>query len=189
MLKRVIPFAHELIQDVVNPGDAVIDATCGNGHDTVMLSQATGRSGHVYAFDVQIQAIEETRRKLAAAALTNVQLIHDGHERVTQYLNQDEEIAAAIFNLGYLPGSDKTVITKPTKTIEAIDHMALRLKPGGRIVCVVYYGHPGGDIEKDALLDHLTQLDQKKFDVLQYGFVNQKNKPPFILAIEKKQTD
>src|SRR5690625_199429 len=189
MLKRVIPFAHQLIQEVVRPGESVIDATCGNGHDTVMLSKATGETGKVYAFDVQSKAIEKTKERLATASLNNVQLIHDGHENVSNYLQEREQVAGAIFNLGYLPGSDKTVITKPTQTIEAIDQIVERLKEGGRIVCVVYYGHPGGEEEKDALFDHFRQFDQKEFDCLQYGFINQENKPPFVLALEKKQTD
>lgn len=191
MLKRVIPYAHELIQRAVKPGDLVIDATCGNGHDTLMLSKAVGEQGKVYAFDVQYEAIERTKQKLQSEALSNVHLIHDGHQNLNQYLDQEDrgKISAAIFNLGYLPGSDKSIITKPTDTISAIDQIIADLKPGGIIVCVVYHGHPGGEEEKDALFTHLKQFEQKEFNVLQYGFINQKNKPPFILAIEKKQTD
>lgn len=191
MLKRVIPYAHELIQRAVKPGDVVIDATCGNGHDTVMLCQATGEHGKVYAFDIQPEAIEQTKQRLQLESLTNVQLIHDGHQHLNQYLEHEDhgQITAAIFNLGYLPGSDKTIITKPAETLSAIDQIITHLKPGGIIVCVVYYGHPGGEVEKDTLFNHLAQFEQKEFNVLQYGFINQKNKPPFILAIEKKQTD
>ncbi|WP_440896150.1 class I SAM-dependent methyltransferase [Amphibacillus sp. Q70] len=191
MLKRVIPYAHELIQCAVKPGDVVIDATCGNGHDTVMLCRATGEHGKVYAFDIQLEAIEQTKQKLQSESLANVQLIHDGHQHLNQYLAQEDHgrITAAIFNLGYLPGSDKTIITKPAETLSAIDQIISHLKPGGIIVCVVYHGHPGGEVEKATLLNHLSQLEQREFNVLQYGFINQKNKPPFILAIEKKQTD
>ncbi|WP_017472312.1 class I SAM-dependent methyltransferase [Amphibacillus jilinensis] len=191
MLKRVIPYAHELIQQVIQPGEIVIDATCGNGHDTVMLSQATGPNGVVYAFDIQAEAITNTKRLLEENQLNNVELIHDSHQYVDHYLDDraDQQLAGAIFNLGYLPGSDKTIITKPTSTISAIDKIACRLKVGGIIVCVVYYGHSGGQSEKEALLDHLKHYDQKQFNVLQYGFINQKNHPPFVLALEKKQAD
>jgi len=191
MLKRVIPFAHELIQRTVRPGDIAVDATCGNGYDTVMLSQAVGKSGKVYAFDIQEKAIEQTRERLQKESLTNVQLILDSHELLNQYLIEEDrgKIAAATFNLGYLPGSDKKVITKPDATLAAIDQIVTQLKPGGIITCVVYYGHLGGEEEKNALLHHISQFEQKKFNVLQYGFINQKNKPPFLLAIEKKKTD
>lgn len=188
MLKRIIPFTHELIQQTVIPGDVVIDATCGNGHDTIMLSKAVQNTGTVYAFDIQKEAIEQTGTKLKQESLTNVQLIHDSHEHVDKHLADEHhgKVAAAIFNLGYLPGSDKSVITIPDSTLAAIDHILKQLKPGGIIACVVYYGHPGGEVEKNALIEHLTQLEQKKFNVLQYGFINQKNNPPFLLAIEKK---
>lgn len=190
MIKRVISYGHELICDAIQPGESVVDATCGNGNDTRMLSQATGPNGQVYAFDIQLQAIEQTKTKLEEHDISNVTLIHDGHENVDQYLPKEltGKLAGAIFNLGYLPGSDKKIITKPTHTIAAIDKLIDYLKPAGIIVCVVYYGHAGGNDEKNALLDHLSRYDQKYFQVLQYGFVNQKNNPPFILAIEKKQT-
>src|SRR5690625_7450727 len=123
MLKRVIPFAHQLIQEVVRPGESVIDATCGNGHDTVMLSKATGETGKVYAFDVQSKAIEKTEERLATASLNNVQLIHDGHENVSNYLEEREQLAGAICHVGYLAGRDKTVLTKPTHTIAEIHHI------------------------------------------------------------------
>ncbi|WP_067841552.1 class I SAM-dependent methyltransferase [Amphibacillus sediminis] len=187
MLKRVLPYAHQLIQSAIKAGDTVIDATCGNGHDTVILSHATGPDGLVYAFDVQAQAIEQTRNRLAEENITNVRLIHDGHQNVAAYLDDDDKkhLAGAIFNLGYLPGSDKTVITTPANTIVAIDQIAEYLKTGGIIVCVVYYGHSGGELEKNTLIKHLQNYDQKHFQVLQYGFLNQKNNPPFVLAIEK----
>lgn len=187
MLKRVLPYAHELMQQTIKPGETVIDATCGNGNDTVFLSEVTGPTGKVYAFDIQEQAINNTKQKLMDAKVTNVQLIHDGHQHVDQYIATEEQgkVAAAIFNLGYLPGSDKQVITIPQNTITAIDKLTKVLKPGGIIVCVVYYGHDGGQTEKNALLEHLHHYDQKYFQVLQYGFINQKNNPPFILAIQK----
>lgn len=188
MLKPILPFAHELIQAAIEPGDLVIDATCGNGNDTVILGQAVGNDGKVLAFDVQEQAIEATSKRLSQYELTNVELILDGHQEVALYIPEawKHKLAGAIFNLGYLPRSDKQVITKPVTTIQAIDTIAAHLKYGGIIVCVVYYGHPGGEEEKQALLEHLTTFDQDYFRVLQYGFINQKNTPPFILAIEKK---
>lgn len=190
MLKRVLAYGHELMEQAIRPGESAVDATSGNGNDTLMLSHITGPDGHVYSFDVQAQAIKQTKEKLVEAQITNVSLIHDGHENVDNYLPEDikGKLAGAIFNLGYLPGSDKRIITTPIHTIAAIDKLIDYLKPEGIIVCVVYYGHEGGSDEKNALLDHLASYDQKYFQVLQYGFINQKNNPPFILAIEKKQT-
>lgn len=190
MLMPILPYAHRLLQEIIEPGELVIDATCGNGNDTLALSEMTGKDGKVYAFDIQEQAIVQTKKKLESNQVANVELILDGHENVGRYLTDKhkEKVAGAIFNLGYLPRSDKKVITKPTTTIRAIDTIASYLKPAGRIICVVYHGHPGGAEEKQALLNYATTLNQHDFRVLHYGFMNQVNHPPFIIAIEKKDS-
>ncbi|WP_186575862.1 tRNA (mnm(5)s(2)U34)-methyltransferase [Aquibacillus kalidii] len=188
MLKRVISYAHELMETTVNPGETVVDGTCGNGKDTLFLGKLVGQTGHVVGFDIQADAIANTKALLEQEEVKNAHVIHDGHEHVEHYFKKYkvESIGGAIFNLGYLPGSDKSVITTPTTTIQAIDTLVAYLKKGGLIVLVVYHGHPGGDTERDALFNHLSKLEQRQFNVLQYGFINQKNSPPFILAIEKK---
>lgn len=186
MLQGIIQYAHQLLKGSVKQGDLVVDATCGNGNDTVFLSRLAGSEGKVLAFDIQAQAIQTTKVKLEEQQLTNVELIHSGHEFVSDYVKSTEEISAAIFNLGYLPKSDKKIITEADTTLKALQDMLKLLKKNGLIILVVYHGHPGGDVEKDALLDYLTKLDQKNYHVLNYGFINQKNNPPFILAIEKR---
>ncbi|WP_163536614.1 class I SAM-dependent methyltransferase [Gracilibacillus sp. YIM 98692] len=187
-MQKIIPYAHTILREVVDKGEIVIDATCGNGHDTLFLSQLVGHTGKVFGFDIQEQAINQTKNHLQHHQCHNVQLILDGHEQVKHYVS--EEIAGAIFNLGYLPKGDHSIITKPKATIQAIQALITLLKKKGRIVLVVYHGHTGGAEEKQALLDYCTQLDQQYFQVLQYQFINQVNNPPFILAIEKiKETN
>ena len=111
-------FSHRLLQEVITPASTVIDATAGNGHDTLFLARLAP-AGRVYAFDIQAAAIEQTRQRLARHALAwptepaaPVTLIHDSHARLDRHLPADEAVCAAIFNLGYLPGSDKSVITQ-----------------------------------------------------------------------------
>ncbi|WP_144510872.1 class I SAM-dependent methyltransferase [Bacillus sp. FJAT-22090] len=187
-LKRVLPFAKELLASVIKPGDIVVDATAGNGHDTLFLENLVGVSGHVYAFDVQQEAIQSTSDKLEQAGLIgHVSLIHDGHENVAKYVSG--EVAAAIFNLGYLPGSDHEIVTRGASTIKAIESLLHLLKVGGLIILVVYYGHEGGKEEKDALLSFVQQLPQSYAHVLSYQFLNQQNNPPFIIAIEKMKSE
>lgn len=106
----------------------------------------------------------------------------DGHEHLDAYVDQ---IDAAIFNLGYLPRADKTIITKPRTTLMALEKAITRLKIGGRIAIMVYYGHEGGDREKDALFDYLEKLNQNMLTVMTYQAINQINTPPFLLMIEK----
>ena len=96
------------------------------------------------------------------------------------------KVKAAIFNLGYLPKGDHSIITKPNTTIDALEQLLEIMSPEGIIVLVIYYGHPGGEHEKDTILEYVHQLDQQKAHVLQYQFLNQQNNPPFIIAIEKR---
>lgn len=188
MLKRTIPYAHHLLKTTINQNDYVIDATCGNGNDTAFLSSLVGREGHVYAFDIQKQAIQAAKEKTEELQLNNVTYIHDSHANVNQYVPDSLKghISGAIFNLGYLPRSDKSIITKSDSTITAIEHILTYLKKKGIIVIVIYYGHEGGKEEKDAVLSFSTTLDQKQYTVLKYRFINEKNNPPFVIAIQKK---
>ena len=189
MFKGVIPFAHHLLKEVTTEGDIVLDATCGNGNDTLLLATLVGETGHVYSFDVQQQAIETTKQLIQQHGWNNVHYIHDSHAKLETYLQEEhkEKVRAAIFNLGYLPRSDKKVITEAPSTIAAMEALLHNLKKGGRVVLVVYHGHVGGKEEKDAVLQFVTNLDQQYYGVLQYGFVNQRNNPPFVIAIEKRQ--
>ncbi|WP_156646112.1 tRNA (mnm(5)s(2)U34)-methyltransferase [Lentibacillus sp. JNUCC-1] len=188
MIKGILQYAHTLLEESLQPGDTAIDATCGNGHDTLFLCQTVGANGHVYAFDIQEQAITNTAQRLAAAHQTNATIIQDSHANFVNHIPVDRlnRIGGAIFNLGYLPGSDKSVVTKGESTILALEGILEHLKPGGTIVLVVYHGHSGGKTEKDALMHYVRSIDQQICNVLYYGFVNQKNNPPFILALHKK---
>lgn len=187
MLKRAMEYSHQLLKEVVVAGDHVVDATVGNGGDTILLATLVGKSGRVYGFDIQKQAIDTTQQKLLLTGLTpQVQLFQQGHETVSDILAEKEEISAAIFNLGYLPNSDKTVITQGDTTLSAIQALIPHLRKGGRLIIVVYYGHDGGLTEKETVLNYVATLSQEECNVLRYEFINQKNDPPFVIAIEKK---
>lgn len=190
MLKQALHYSHELLTDVVQPGDHVVDATVGNGFDTKFLAQLVGESGQVYGFDVQKLAIERTSERLLAANLAKqTTLYHAGHETLASIIPLVPHLRAAIFNLGYLPQSDKQIITHAPNTLKALNDLLPRLLPGGRIIVVVYYGHEGGETEKEAVLSYLNDLPQAEFNVLAYHFINQKNNPPILLAIEKKTAE
>ncbi|MFD1361412.1 tRNA (mnm(5)s(2)U34)-methyltransferase [Lentibacillus salinarum] len=188
MLKGIINYSHYLMKEAVQEGDTVIDATCGNGHDTVFLSRLVGTEGHVFGFDIQAEAIANTRKLLTHIGLTNTTLINDSHSNFLHHMPVDKltRLGGAIFNLGYLPGSDKSVITRSETTILAIEGIVSHLKQNGIIVLVVYHGHEGGDKEREELMRYVRLLDQHQYHVLYYGFINQKNDPPFILAIQKR---
>ncbi|MCD8508827.1 MAG: 16S rRNA (cytosine(1402)-N(4))-methyltransferase [Bacillus sp. (in: Bacteria)] len=188
-LLGVLPFARELLSRAVVAGDIVVDGTAGNGHDTLFLAKLVGNSGRVYSFDVQQGAIAATKKRLTENGLLEpVTLIHDGHEHFLRHLKEEHmgKISGAIFNLGYLPGSDKSVVTTPETTTAAVISILGELKKEGLIILVVYHGHEEGKLERDQLLTFVRDLAQEEYHVLEYGFTNQKNNPPFIIAIEKR---
>lgn len=186
IIKGIINFSHHLLEESVEEGELVIDATCGNGNDTLYLSKLVGDNGNVLAFDIQDQAMEVTDQLLIDNNRSNVTLIQESHENIDDFLDEKEVIGGAIFNLGYLPKGDKSVITKGQSTIIALNTILKHLRPGGIVVLVVYHGHDGGKLEKEEVLKHVINLNQKDYNVLRYGFINQKNNPPFVLAIQKK---
>ena len=178
-MKRPLEMAHDFLAQVITKEDIVVDATMGNGHDTLFLAQLAKQ---VYAFDIQEQALEKTSQRLQEAGLANAELILQGHETVDQFVG---EVKAAIFNLGYLPSADKSIITQPQTTIESLDKLCQMLIKGGRIAIMIYYGHEGGDIERDAVLDFVSQLPQQEYTATIYRTLNQINNPPFLVMIEK----
>lgn len=178
-MKRPLEMAHDFLAQVITPEDIVVDATMGNGHDTLFLAKLAKQ---VYAFDIQEQALKKTSQRIQDAGLTNVDLILQGHETVNQFVT---EVKAAIFNLGYLPSADKSIITQPQTTLEALEKLCQILVKGGRIAIMIYYGHEGGDIERDAVLDFVSQLPQQEYTATIYRTLNQINNPPFLVMIEK----
>lgn len=187
LLADILPFTRSLVEKAVRPGDVVIDATMGNGHDTLFLAKLVGPTGAVLAYDIQEAALEATKQRLEKeGVLGHVRLYKKGHETVAQELRQlNRPVSAAMFNLGYLPGSDKRVVTKPDTTLAALEAIAPYLKPGGLITVVVYTGHDGGQEEGDALLARLSLWDHQHYHILQYRFLNRPNHPPYLVAIQK----
>ncbi|MDP5276251.1 class I SAM-dependent methyltransferase [Chengkuizengella axinellae] len=181
---------HKLIQDRVKPGDIVIDATVGNGNDTLFLRKLVGDNGIVCGFDVQSTAIENTLKRLSEAnlSLEHVHLINNSHDKMLEVLppSMHEKVSAITFNLGYLPGGDHSIITQQDSTIRALQHSLLFLEKDGIITIVVYSGHPGGEEEADAVLTWVQNLPQQYYQVLSYQFLNQKNNPPYLIAILKR---
>ena len=181
-LQRVLPFSKYLLKSVIEPGDTVIDATTGNGHDTLFLAECVSESGRVYGFDVQAEAIRNTQEKLDVANLNQVTLIHEGHQFVLNHVTT--EISAAIFNLGYLPGSNQEITTHGETTWAAVTDMLNILKKNGLIILVVYHGHEEGKLERHFIEEKIETLNPKETQVLRYQFPNRKT-APYILAIEK----
>lgn len=179
---RATGFAHQLINDRLQPGDIAVDATAGNGHDTGFLATCVGDTGKVFAFDIQEEAIRATGER--CAHFPQVTLIHAGHEQLEQHVSGP--VNAVMFNLGYLPSGDKSKITKVETTIVAIRASLRLLARGGLLTCILYRGHTGGEAEAEAVERELCGLDQEAYTTIRYEFLNQRNSPPALLAVEKR---
>lgn len=183
-LKNALDISHKIIESIVAKGDIVVDATAGNGNDTLFLAELVGEGGKVFAFDIQDIAIENTRNRLIQnKASQAVTLIKDSHENMDKYVPTG--IKAVMFNLGYLPGGDHSIGTKSASTIKAIEKSLDLLVPGGIIMMSVYYGGDSGFEEKEAIMEHVKNIDHKIASVLVHEFINQINCPPIAICIEK----
>ena len=157
---RLVDKAHEFLGEALSEGDLAIDATAGNGNDVAFLAEQVGNSGKVYAFDLQKEAIEATARLLKEKGVENVELHQCGHETMDAVLPSEimGQVAAVTFNLGYLPGGDKSVVTQTTTTRLALRTAMDLLRPGGLLVVVAYRGHTGGPEECDAVKELLSTI-------------------------------
>ena len=162
-------------------GDVAVDFTMGNGHDTEFLSRTVGETGHVYAFDIQAQAIESTRKHLREAGCPeNYTLIHDSHHKVKEYVH--EKFKAGMFNLGWLPGGDKSIYTLRETTLPAIQ-AALELMDRDAILNIaVYPGHEEGNLEGRMVVDFLSTLSKYRFACTRVNILNSPTSPYFIVV-------
>ena len=171
------------IEKHVKIGDTVIDATMGNGNDTLKLCRAVKEQGKVYAFDIQEIALSKTREKLSFEGFSNAELILDSHSSMDKYIK--EAVSAVIFNLGYLPGGDHSVATKAETSIQAIEKALTLISCKGFVSVTVYYGKNSGTEEKNAVMEYFKGLDHKKYTVLVNDFYNRPNNPPLTVIITK----
>ena len=169
---------------VILPGDRVIDATMGNGHDTLFLARLVGDTGHVTAFDLQPDAVKSTAARLAENGVADRCELHClGHEHMAEIVT--EPVRAVVFNLGWLPGGDKSVTTRWETTKRAVEAAMGLLLPGGVITICVYPGHEAGDIERRSLTEWLAQVRPQAFNILHQRFLNAGPGAPECVILQK----
>lgn len=174
---QITEFCHRMIRDHIREGDCCIDATAGNGNDTEFLCRMAGAAGKVYAFDIQRDAIEQTRKRLKEVdLLERAEVILDGHEHMEEHVK--ETVSAITFNFGYLPGGDHQIATRADTSIQAIEAGLRLLKKGGIMSLCIYSGGDSGFEEKEALLSYLKTLDPRTFLVIVSTYYNRENHPP-----------
>ena len=185
-LKSARYLAADVLRRAILPGDMVVDATMGNGHDTLFLCELVGEGGRVYAFDVQEAAVENTRERLEEAGVADrAALFCLGHEHMAEQAPQG--VSAVVFNLGWLPGGDHRVTTHWETTRQAVESAMALLKPLGVLVICAYPGHAEGNREREALTALLSALPPQRFNALEQKFLNAGPGAPECFVIQKQK--
>ena len=179
-----------MLGTLIQQGDTCIDATAGNGHDTLALAKKVGPQGKVYAIDIQPAAIRATKERLEASQLLEAcHLIQGDHgEELARLLPQlGPKVSAITFNLGYLPGADHTITTQPVSTTAALAASAALLKCGGALLVTAYRGHPGGQTEAEQVERWMQQCIAQGWQIESHEpeLRNRQSIPP-ILWIARK---
>jgi SAM-dependent methyltransferase len=188
-IQPILGYVRNLLGSLLQAGDVVIDGTVGNGHDTLFLAGQVGEGGRVYGFDIQQAALDSAKARLDEAGLAErATLLLASHAEMKSRVPAEEHgrVKAITFNLGYLPGGDKNIVTLEASTLPALQAGLDLLAPGGVMTVALYSGHTEGKEEAQAVLAWAQELPQTEAHVLEYRFLNQKNDPPMLLAFEKR---
>lgn len=186
MLERPTVQAHREVAAVLCVGETAVDATAGNGHDTLFLAQRVGPAGRVVTFDIQQEAIEATKARLAAEGLLErVTLVHGSHGDLAARVSPGG-VAAVMFNLGYFPGGDHGVITRPAETLRALAAARSVLRPGGILTLVCYPGHPGGAEESAAVVVWAEALEVAAWEMAVFRRTDTAKPAPFLVRVRRR---
>lgn len=184
VLRNARHLAADYMIRTVQPGDSVVDATMGNGKDTLFLCGLVGETGHVYAFDVQEEAVRRTQERVGEAGFAaRTTLLLAGHETMARHVPQG--VKAVMFNLGWLPGAQHIVTTKTDTTLEAVRAAVELIGRGGIVTVCIYPGHEEGTRELHALLDYAKGLSVRTYNVLHHHFLNAAEGTPELILIQK----
>ena len=184
-----LDLAHSYWKQLVSIGDIVIDATCGNGNDTLVLAKLalSDHSGSLFAMDIQENAILTTQKLLQQHLNPNqyakVAFLQGSHSSFPQEIPK-ESVTLITYNLGYLPGGNKKLTTKKESTLESLQNALLLLKPAGSISITCYPGHPEGKEEETSVLEFVSQLNPSQWSSCYHQWLNRKNSPS-LLIIQK----
>ena len=189
ILTKTTNLAMELTLKYIQEGDYVIDATCGNGHDTLILAQAVGSQGDVLALDIQREALDSSKALMAEHDMKQVcfaQANFADMKRYSAFAFPDQRPSAVVFNLGYLPGGDKRITTTVEDSLRGIQSALELIKPDGIVTVVLYSGHEEGAKEKEVILEFAKLLPARDFHVVYASMHNQTKNPPEVLWLTKK---
>ena len=184
MQLNTLGLVHEFLRQHVKAGAFCIDATAGKGRDTALLCRLAGPTGRVLAFDIQQEAVDQTRTLLEREGLT-AEVILDSHANMERYA-QPGAVDCVVFNFGRLPGGDPRIFTRAESSMAAIGAGLRLLRPGGGMAIALYYGGENGYEERDAVLEYLKTVDDRAYTVLCCDWANRRGEPPMPIFLWKE---
>lgn len=185
---RPTELAHQILSNAIPEGALVVDATCGNGHDTLFLAEHVGSTGKVLAFDVQESAIASARSRLAGCGLHDrVEWHCESHSQISKHAAPGS-VSAVMFNLGYLPGQDHRITTLADETLLGLAAAENVLGENGLLSVVSYPGHDEGAVESEAVSRWMEALASRGWIVARYGMIGTKRPAPFLLIATRSRS-
>ena len=184
MQLNTLSMVHTFLENHVRPGSVCIDATAGKGRDTALLCRLAGPEGRVLAFDIQQEAVAQTKALLKAEGL-HAEVYLESHANMANYAEANS-VDCVVFNFGRLPGGDPRIVTRADSSVAAIKAGLDLLKAGGVMAIALYYGKENGYEERTAVLDYLKTLDDRTYSVLVCDWTNRRGEPPMPIFIWKE---
>lgn len=134
---KFIAFKHVLVDGLslhseqvfpalpVNTGDAALDVGCGFGDTAILLAQRVGPTGHAVGIDCCDAFLDFAEKDAAARGVGNV-----------TFQRGDAEVALPVSEYDFVFARFGTMFF--TNPVNAMRNMRLALKPGGRMVHIVW---------------------------------------------------
>lgn len=169
-MKPHIEVARSLWLQHVKPKARVIDATVGNGHDTLFLAHLLNGEGELIGYEIQDQALQNTEMRLASLSKNLRQVIRLKRQSHVHF--DEKNVDLIVYNLGYLPGGDKSLTTQSATTLKSIQHALEIISEKGAISITFYPGHPEGEVEKNTTLQYLKVLPIDKWRISHFRWLN-----------------
>ena len=180
---NALGLSHQFMAAHIREGAFCIDATAGKGRDTLFLCRLVGESGRVLALDIQTDAVAQTTALLTAEGVADrAQVVRDCHSRLSEYAAPCS-VDGIMFNFGWLPGGDHNTFSHADTSVAAVRAALDLLKVGGVMTLCLYYGRQNGTAERDAILDFLPTIDNRRYTVIRGDFANRTGDVPIPVFI------
>ena len=161
------------------PNDLAIDATLGNGHDTLFLREL---GAEVIGLDIQQDALEMSKKLLDGKGAL---LLHKSHAELDS-LPLERKPKLIVYNLGYLPGGDKSLTTRVESTLVSLNQSIEILDSKGALSITCYPGHDEGQKEEEAILKWAATLPAQEWSVCHHRWLNRARSPSFLWIVSHR---